>query len=587
MKKLLVIHLKPYWRQVVAVVLLVLIQAIANLYLPDLNAKIINNGVALGDTGYIARMGGVMLAVSFLVGCSSIAGVYFGSRVAMSAGRDIRAALFRKVETFSQAEINRFGTPSLINRNTNDVQHLQMLVAIGLTIMVLAPAMMVGGVIMAVRQDAPLSLILAVIVPLIAGTIGLLVWRTIPLFRGVQGKLDRINQVMRETLAGIRVIRAFVRTASEQERFEEANLDLMKTSLKVMRIFAFMMPVLFGIFNLSTLGIMYFGGLRVSSGAMPVGNLTAFITYVMQILMSVMMATMLLAQAPRAVASAERIQEVLDVEPSVVDPPVGRLPTTTGDGSWGEGKARRGVVAFRKVEFSYPGAEEPVLRDISFVAEPGAFTAVVGSTGCGKSTLLSLIPRFYDVTGGAIEIDGVDIREMALQDLWRMIGFAPQRAYLFSGTVASNLRFGNESATDAELWHALEIAQAREFVAEMPGGLEAPIEQGGVNLSGGQRQRLAIARALVRKSPIYLFDDSFSALDFATDARLRAALRQEARNATVLIVAQRVASIMQADQILVLDEGTIVGKGTHQELLVSCDCYREIVYSQLSAEEVA
>lgn len=573
MRRLLVQFLRPYWAQVCLVVVLVTCQAIANLYLPDLNAHIINNGVARGDTGYIARMGGWMLLVSFGVGLCAIAGVFFGSRVAMSLGRDVREALFRKVESFSQAEVNRFGTPSLINRNTNDVQQVQMFVAIGLTLMVLGPVMAVGGVIMALRQDIPLSAVLLVIVPLIGAVIGLLASRAIPLFRAMQARLDRINTVMRETLAGIRVIRAFVRTAYEEDRFEEANRSLMDTALKVTRLFALMMPALLFIFNLSTVAIMYFGGLRIDSGAMPIGNLTAFIAYVMQILIAVMMSTMLVAQFPRASASGDRIQEVLETVPSVVDPLVPRKPLSL-DG-------KRGVVEFRHVEFRYAGAQEAVLRDVSFVARPGQVTAVVGGTGSGKSTLVSLIPRFFDVTRGSIEIDGVDVRDMRRADLWSMIGFVPQKAFLFSGTVASNLRFANEAATDAELWHALEIAQAADFVRAMPGQLDAPIEQGGANLSGGQRQRLAIARALVKKPFIYVFDDSFSALDFQTDARLRIALKEETRNATVFIVAQRVGTILQADQILVLDEGVLCGVGTHEELMSCCDCYREIVSSQL------
>ena len=579
MRKLLVTYIRPYRLQVVLVAFLAMGQAIANLYLPNLNADIINNGVAKGDTGYIVRMGGWMLAVSFGVAACAVAGVYLGSRVGMGLGRDVRAALFRKVESFSQAEVNRFGTPSLINRNTNDVQQIQMVVVIGLTLMVLAPLMAVGGVIMALRQDVPLSAVLLVIIPVIGVVVGLLVSRAIPLFRAMQVKLDRINQVMREKLAGVRVIRAFVRTQHEERRFEEANVDLMRTALSVTRLFAFMMPAILFIFNLSTLAIMYFGGQRVGSGAMPVGNLTAFITYVMQILIAVMMATMLLAQLPRAAASGDRVQEVLDTTPSVVDPPVPRLPVPA-DG-------KRGVVEFRDVEFRYPGAQQPVLHDISFVALPGRTTAVVGGTGSGKSTLISLIPRFFDVTAGSIRIDGLDIRDMAREDLWRMIGFVPQKAFLFSGTVASNLRFGNEEATDAELWHALEVAQAADFVRAMPGGLDAPIDQGGANLSGGQRQRLAIARALVRKALIYVFDDCFSALDFQTDARLRIALKRETVNSTVFIVAQRVSTILHAEQILVLDEGTLCGIGTHEELMECCDCYREIVYSQLGAEEVA
>ena len=589
MKKLLLVHLRPYRVQTVIVVLLVLVQALANLYLPDLNAQIINNGVARGDTAYIVRMGAIMLIVSLVVGVCSILAVYVSSRIAMGMGRDIRGTLFRKVESFSQAEVNRFGTPSLINRNTNDVQQVQMLVAIGLTMMLMAPIMGVGGVIMALWQDVPLSALLAVIVPLMLVVIVVLVRRAVPLFRTMQVRLDRINQVMRETLAGIRVIRAFVRTRHEEQRFEEANVDLMDTGLRVTKLFALMMPALLVIMNLSTVAIMYFGGQRVAGGDMPIGNLTAFIAYVMQILISVMMATMMMAMVPRAAASGDRVQEVLEVEPSIVDPATPKTPPwrEAEEPSTLSGNGRRGVVEFKDVEFRYQGAEAPVLRGITFTADPGTTTAIVGSTGSGKSTLISLIPRFFDVTAGGVEIDGIDIREMARADLWSLIGFVPQRAFLFSGTVASNLRYGNESATDADLWHALELAQAREFVAAMPEGLEAPISQGGANVSGGQRQRLAIARALVKKPVIYVLDDSFSALDFQTDARLRAALKRETTHTTVFIVAQRVSTILHADRILVLDEGTICGMGRHAELMETCDCYREIVYSQLSEEEVA
>jgi ATP-binding cassette subfamily B multidrug efflux pump len=579
MKRLLIDYLRPYRVQTVIVALLVLIQSLANLYLPELNAEIINNGVAKGDTAYIARMGGFMLLVALLVGVCSIVSVYFGSKVAMLAGRDIRGALFRKVEGFSQAEVNRFGTSSLINRNTNDVQQVQMLVALGLNMMLMAPIMCIGGIIMALREDVPLSAILIVILPIMGLVIGLLVRRAVPLFRSMQVKLDRINQVMRETLSGIRVIRAFVRGEHEEARFDEANTDLMKVGLRVQRLFALMIPTLFAIFNLSTVAILWFGGQRVASGAMPIGNLTAFIAYVMQILIAVMMATIMMAMVPRAAASADRIQEVLEVEPTIGDPEVPRLPAVV--------QGPRGLVEFRDVEFRYPGAEDPVLCNISFTAPPGKTTAIVGSTGSGKSTLISLIPRFYDVTGGSILIDGVDIREMERADLWRMIGFVPQKAFLFSGTVASNLRYGDESADDAALWRALETAQGREFVAEMETGLEGAITQGGANVSGGQRQRLAVARALVKRAPIYVLDDSFSALDFKTDSMLRAALKRDTADATVFIVAQRVSTIMHADQILVLDCGTIVGVGTHEELMQTCETYQEIVYSQLTAEEVA
>ncbi|HZK49249.1 MAG TPA: ABC transporter ATP-binding protein [Thermoleophilia bacterium] len=580
MKRLLLVYLRPYRLGIIVVVVLALVQALANLYLPDLNAKIINDGVAKGDTAYILRMGGFMLLVTLLLGLVSVVLVYYGSRVAMGFGRDVRSGLFRKVESFSQSEINQFGTPSLITRNTNDVQQVQMLVAIGLTMMIGAPLMMIGGVIMAMRQDLPLSTMLVVIIPVMGVVLGLIVARAVPLFRSIQVKLDRINQVTREILTGMRVIRAFARSDYEEDRFDEANADLTATGLRVTRLFALMFPALFAILNLSTVAIMYFGGGRVASGAMPIGNLTAFLTYVMQILISVLMATMMLAMVPRATASADRIQQVLDVEPSIADPDA-PLQVVSID------KGRRGLIEFKDVEFRYPGAEHPVLCSISFSVTPGRTTAIVGSTGSGKSTLISLIPRFYDVTAGSIEIDGCDIRTMARDDLWHKMGFVPQKAFLFAGTIASNLRFGAQDATDEDLWHALSIAQAKEFVTEMPEGLGAPVTQGGGNVSGGQRQRLAIARALVKKPEIYVFDDSFSALDFKTDSMLRAALKREVSGAAVIIVAQRVSSIMQADQIVVLETGAIAGIGTHAELLESCETYREIVYSQLSAEEVA
>jgi len=580
MRRLLTAYLRPYLKEIVLVVVLALVQAFANLYLPDLNAKIINNGVARGDTAYILRMGGFMLLVTLMLGLVSVVLVYWGSKVAMGFGRDVRTGLFRKVESFSLSEINQFGVPSLITRNTNDVQQVQMLVAMGLTMMLGAPLMGIGGVVMAMRQDLPLSTMLVVIIPVMAVVLGLIVWRAVPLFRAIQVKIDRINQVTREILTGMRVIRAFARGDYEEKRFDEANLDLTDTGLRVTRLFALMFPVLFAILNLSTVAIMYFGGARVASGAMPMGNLMAFLTYVMQILMSVLMATMLAMMIPRAAASGDRIQDVLDTEPTIGDP---AKPVTLVSLDGGH----RGRVEFKDVEFRYPGAQDPVLSGISFSVNPGQTTAIVGSTGSGKSTLISLIPRFYDVTAGAIEIDGQDIRELRRDELWKQIGFVPQKAFLFSGTLASNLRYGSADATDSELWEALSIAQAREFVADLAEGLEAPIFQGGANVSGGQRQRLAIARALVKQAPIYIFDDSFSALDFRTDSLLRTALKREVADATVIIVAQRVSTILHADQIIVLEKGTIAGMGTHQELMACCETYREIVYSQLSEEEVA
>jgi len=573
-------YLKPYQKQLFLVMALLLVQAIANLYLPDLNADIINNGIARGDTEYILKTGGFMLLVTLLLAACSVVSVYWGSKTAMSFGRDLRSDVFRKVQSFSQAEVDQFGTPSLITRTTNDVQQVQMAVLITLNVMISAPVMCIGGIIMALRQDVPLSISIIIIVPVMAVVIGVIMRRALPLFKSMQVKIDRLNQVVREKLAGVRVIRAFVKTDYEEARFDEANLDLTTTALKINRMVAITMPLLMLIVNISMAAIMWFGAHRIDSGAMPIGNLTAFIAYTMQILIAVMMATVMFIMIPRASASAERILEVLETEPSISAPkaPVALNPgTADSDAS----------VEFRDVEFTYPGAETPVLRGISFIAYPGETTAIVGGTGCGKSTLINLIPRFYDVTGGSLLIDGVDIREIPEEDLRNKIGFVPQKAFLFSGTIASNLRYGKRDATDDELWHALRIAQAADFVAEMPGQLEAPVSQGGTNFSGGQKQRLAIARALVKRPKIYVFDDSFSALDFKTDAALRAALNDEVDDAIVFIVAQRVSTIMNAERIIVLDKGEIVGMGTHEELMKLCSVYREIVLSQLSEEEVA
>jgi ATP-binding cassette subfamily B multidrug efflux pump len=571
-------YLAPYRGRLILVMALLLVQAIGNLYLPNLNADIINNGVVLGDNDYILRTGAYMLLVTGLLGVAAVIGVYWGARVAMGFGRDVRSAIFTKVETFSQVEVNHFGPASLITRNTNDVQQVQLVVFMGLTVLISAPILIVGGVIMALRTDVPLSGLLLVVLPLMAGVIGLVMSRAIPLFRAVQIKLDRINQVMRETLAGVRVIRAFVRTRHEEARFNTASRDLFDTSLRVTRLFALTIPTVTAIFNLSTVAVIWFGAMRVNDGGLSIGNLTAFMQYLAQILFAVLTAVFMFILIPRGAVSAGRIREVLDTEPLILEP---EHPITPSD------PARRGEVVFDDVEFRYPGAEEPVLRDIAFRARPGETTAIVGSTGSGKTTLINLIPRFYDASAGSIRVDGVDVREMALDDLWSRIGIIPQKAFLFAGTVASNLRFGDENATDDELWHALDIAQAKPFVEEMDGGLEAPITQGGANLSGGQRQRLAIARALVKKAGIFVFDDSFSALDFATDARLRAALEREIHSATIIIVAQRVGTIMQADRIIVMDGGRIVGIGTHRELLATNETYREIVYSQMSEKEAA
>ena len=579
MIRLLRTYLAPYRGSLVLVVILLLIQAVATLFLPDLNAEIINNGVVKGDNAFIARTGVLMLVVTLLLGVASVLAVYWGSKASMGFGRDVRTAIFRKVESFAQVEVNHFGPASLITRNTNDVQQVQTFVFLALTVLISAPILGIGGIIMAIRQDVPLSGLLIVILPIMGVVIGIVMSRAIPLFRAMQIKLDRINQVMRETLSGVRVIRAFVRTGHEEERFDVANKDLFSTAISVNRLFALMIPVMTGIVNLSLVAVMWFGATRVDSLAMPIGNLTAFLQYLMQILMAVLMAVIMFVFVPRAAVSAGRIQEVLEQELSVRDPEQPVTPPLRDE---------PGLVEFRDVQFGYPGAEAPVLVGITFEARPGQTTAIVGSTGSGKSTLINLIPRFYDATGGAVLIDGVDVREMLQTDVWQRIGVIPQKAFLFSGTVATNLRFGDEDATDEELWHALEIAQGRDFVTAMEGGLEAPILQGGSNLSGGQRQRLAIARALVKRAEIFIFDDSFSALDFSTDARLRAALAKDLGKATVIIVAQRVGTIMKADRIVVMDAGRIVGSGTHSELMESNETYREIVYSQLSeAEAVA
>ncbi len=574
-------YLRPYTSPLVVVMVLLLVQAIGNLYLPNLNADIINNGVARGDNDYIMRTGGLMLIVTALLAIAAIVAVFGGARIAMGFGRDVRSAIFAKVETFSQVEVNHFGPASLITRNTNDVQQIQIVVFMALTVMISAPILIVGGVIMALRTDVPLSGLLVVVVPLMGLVIALVMSRAIPLFQAMQQKIDRINRVMRETLAGVRVIRAFVRTGHEEARFDDASRDLFDTTVRVNRLFAVTIPTMTLILNLSTVAVMWFGAIRVDSGQLSVGNLTAFLQYLTQILFAVLTAVFMFILIPRAAVSAGRIREVLDTEPTIRDP---EQPVALDAAPIAE----RGVVEFRDVEFRYPGAEDAVLRGISFRAGPGETTAIVGSTGSGKSTLINLIPRFYDATAGRVLVDGVDVRELPREALWSRIGLIPQKAFLFAGTVAGNLRYGDQAASDDELWRALEIAQGRDFVEEMDGGLEAQITQGGSNVSGGQRQRLAIARALVKKAGIFVFDDSFSALDFSTDARLRAALGRQLGGATVIIVAQRVGTIMHADRIVVMDAGRVVGIGTHTELLASNETYREIVYSQLSeAEAVA
>ncbi len=569
-------HLGPYKIPVAVVLVLLAIQAAANLYLPNLNADIINNGVLKGDTSYIWKTGGIMLAVSLALVAVAITAAYWASRTSMSVGRDIRAAVFERVQRFSAQEMNGFGAASLITRNTNDVQQVQIFVQAALTMLILAPITGIGGVIMALREDVTLSAVILVNVPLTALVIGTLLALAVPLFRSIQTKIDRINRILREQITGVRVIRAFVRTRYEWDRFEGANEELTATSLRVNRIFVFAFPSLMIIMNLSSVAVVWFGGHLIDSGSMPVGNLLAFLSYIIQILFSVMMGVFVVILAPRAVASAGRIQEVLNSQPSINDPIHPLYPS-----------AATGTVDFNAVSFGYPGGERPVLNGLTFRMEPGQTTAIVGGTGAGKTTLLNLIPRFFDVTSGAVLVDGVDVREREQEQLRGEIGLTPQRAYLFSGTVAENLRFGREQATEDEMWRALTVAQARDFVASMPGGLDAVIDQGGTNISGGQRQRLAIARTIIRGPRIYLFDDCFSALDAGTDARLRAALRPETGDATVIIVAQRVSTIIQADRIIVLDEGRIRGMGTHAELLASCAEYAEIVSSQLGEDAAA
>ena len=569
-------YLAPYRRPLVAVSILALIGTMAGLFLPSLNAAIIDEGVAVGDTGYIWRTGGIMLAVSLLQICSTIVATYLGAKVAMSFGRDVRAAIFERVLTFSARELNHFGAPSLITRTTNDVQQVQMLVLLLFTMFLSAPITMVGGVIMAVREDVGLSWLVAVAMPVLAISIWLVVRRMRPLFRLMQTRIDVVNRVLREQITGIRVVRAFVREPFETARFATANGELSATATAVGRLMASMFPIVMVILNISSVAVLWFGAQRVDGGQMQIGSLTAFLAYLIQILFAVMMSTFLLMIGPRAAVSAERIVEVLDTESSVRPPdqPVTALPL-------------RSTVSFNHTEFTYPGAEAPVLRDINLIARPGQTTAIIGSTGAGKSTLVSLIPRLFDVTGGSVAVDGVDVRDCDSDLLWSRIGLVPQKPFLFTGTVASNLRYGNPEASDEELWNALRVAQAEDFVRDMPGGLEAAISQGGTNVSGGQRQRLSIARAVVKRPEIYVFDDSFSALDVATDARLRAALKRETADRCVIIVGQRVATIADADQIVVLEHGEILGTGTHEELLVGCPTYAEIVDSQLSAVEAA
>jgi ATP-binding cassette subfamily B multidrug efflux pump len=571
--RLLVRFLRPAWPLLIAVLVFQFAQSIASLYLPALNADIIDEGVAVGDTGFILRTGALMLGITLAQIACSIAAVWFGAKAAMGLGRDLRGAIFAQVGDFSQREVDRFGAPSLITRTTNDVQQVQMLVLMSCTMLVSTPILAIGGIIMALREDVQLSWIMVVAVPVLLIAIGLIIARMGPLFRQMQTRIDTVNRVLREQLTGIRVVRAFVREPVEAGRFSDANAALTDTALRAGRLFALMFPIVLLVLNVSSVAVLWFGAFLIDDGSLQVGSLTAFLSYLAQILFAVMFATFIAVLLPRAIVSADRIGEVLTTESTVVPPlaPVTAMPAP-------------GTVELRAATFAYPGAEQPVLRDISFVARPGTTTAIVGSTGAGKTTLVNLLPRLFDVTDGAALIGGVDVRDLDPDLLWGSIGLVPQRAYLFSGTVGSNLRYGNPDATDEELWAALDIAQGRDFVEAMPEGLESPIAQGGTNVSGGQRQRLAIARALVKRPPVYVFDDSFSALDTATDARLREALAQEVGDATVIVVAQRVSSILGADQILVLEDGAIVARGTHHELLETSPEYAEIVASQLTEE---
>ncbi|MET7330871.1 ABC transporter ATP-binding protein [Nonomuraea sp. NPDC005650] len=574
--RLLRVQLRPYGKEITLVVLFQFVQTLATLYLPTLNADIIDDGVVKGDTGSIMRIGLVMLGVTLIQIVCSIVAVYYGARTSMALGRDLRAAIFHRVQDFSAQEVNRFGAPSLITRTTNDVQQIQLLVLMTFTMMVAAPIMCVGGIVLALRQDTALSSLLLVVLPVMIVIVGVIVMLMRPLFRTMQERIDRINQVLREQITGIRVIRAFVRDKHEGDRFGVANDQLTDVSLRVGRLMALMFPSVMLVVNLSSVAVVWFGAHRIADGAMQVGALTAVISYLMQILMSVMMAMFMFMMIPRAEVCAERIDEVLGTEPTVHPPAKPIAP-----------ERHLGELELRSVDFRYPGAEEPVLCGVSFTARPGRTTAIIGSTGSGKTTMLNLVPRLFDATAGDVLVDGVNVRDLDPAVLARAVGLVPQAPYLFSGTVASNLRYGKPDATDEELWKALEVAQAREFVEAMPGGLDEPISQGGTNVSGGQRQRLAIARTLVHRPEIFLFDDSFSALDYATDARLRAALAEEIAEATMVIVAQRVNTIRDADLILVLDDGRVVGSGTHAELMTTCPTYREIVLSQLTEQEAA
>ncbi|WP_282938495.1 ABC transporter ATP-binding protein [Paenibacillus sp. RC67] len=568
--------LTPFRWPIAAVLVLIFLQSLSDLYLPTLMADIVDKGIVEGDIPYIFRIGAFMLLVAAAGAICSVTASFLSAKTASGFGLGVRNRVFAHVENFSLQEFDKIGTASLITRTTNDITQVQQVLTMMLRMMISAPMMCIGGIIMAVNKDAKLSLVLVVVLPVLAAAIAIIASRGMPLFKAMQIKLDRLNLVLREGLTGIRVIRSFNRIDHEQQRFQEANRDLTATATKVNRIMAAMMPIMMLVMNFSSMAIIWFGSNRISSGHMQVGDLMAFLQYAMQIMFSLIMMSMMFVMIPRASVSAVRINEVLDMTPTMTDPSEGKRTD-----------ARKGYIEFDRVSFSYPGAEQPAISDISFSASPGEITAIIGGTGSGKSTLISLIPRFYDVSGGSIRVDGVDVREMTQQDLREKIGLVPQKAVLFSGTIADNIRYGHEEATDEEMRHAASISQATEFISAMPDGYDSIIAQGGTNLSGGQKQRLSIARALVRKPEIYVFDDSFSALDFKTDAKLRAALKSETGDATVIIVAQRVSTVMDADRIIVLDEGGIAGIGNHKELMASSEVYREIVASQLSEEELS
>lgn len=568
--------LKPYRLPILIVFILVFLQSMSDLYLPTLMADIVDIGIVQGDVPYIWKIGGFMLLVAIFGMGVSVAASFLASKTAMGYGKILRNKVFTHVSNFSMQEFDKIGTASLITRTTNDITQVQQVTMLMLRMMVMAPMMCIGGIIMAMSRDTKLSLVFVVVIPVLAALIILIASKAVPLFKAMQKKIDKLNLVLRENLTGIRVVRSFNRTEHEQNRFDNANRDLTGTALKVNRLMATMMPVMMIVINFTTIAIIWFGGIRIDNGNMQVGDLMAFIQYAMQIMMSLMMMTMMFVMIPRASVSAARINEVIDMQPEIIDPEEVKLS-----------EQKKGVIEFKDVTFSYPGAEQAALQNITFTAKPGEVTAIIGGTGSGKSTLIHLIPRFYDIDSGSILVDGIDVRELSQKALREKISYVPQKAVLFSGTIADNIRYGKEDATAADIEHAAVIAQATEFISQMPDGFESTIAQGGTNVSGGQKQRLSIARALVRKPEIYLFDDSFSALDFKTDAKLRAALKEETSTSTIVIVAQRVSTVMDADQIIVLDEGEIVGIGKHRELLNTCEVYHEIVSSQLSEEEIA